>query len=96
MSQSSSDSLSDNGTHPIIDALLMRMSELDRYSDDECVIAGRELILLDVVVGERGEFGFIGGNVSALAITTEQYRTIYETEGAAARAYLAGYLGGRR
>ncbi|WAJ74549.1 hypothetical protein [Moraxella bovis] len=43
---------SNNGVSPIIDALLMRMSELDRFSDDERVIANKELLLLDVVCVE--------------------------------------------
>lgn len=43
---------SDNGASPIIDALLMRMSELDRFSNDECVIANKELLPLDVVCVE--------------------------------------------
>lgn len=47
-----------NGTNLIIDALLTRMSELDRFSDGERVIANRELLPLDVVVDENGNFGF--------------------------------------
>lgn len=46
-----------NGVNPIIDALLMRMNELDRFSDDECVISGKELLPLDVVVNKHGGFG---------------------------------------
>lgn len=49
-----------NHAHLIIDALLMRMSRLERYSDDERVIAERELLPLDVVVDDdKGEFGFV-------------------------------------
>ncbi|MFA9487106.1 MULTISPECIES: hypothetical protein [unclassified Moraxella] len=50
---------SDNGTNLIIDALLARMSELDRFSDDERVITERALLPLDVVVNDKGEFGFV-------------------------------------
>lgn len=48
-----------NHAHLIIDALLMRMSRLERYSDDERVIAERELLPLDVVVDEAGRFGVV-------------------------------------
>ncbi|MFA9487105.1 MULTISPECIES: hypothetical protein [unclassified Moraxella] len=34
-----------NGVNPIMDALLARMSELDRFSDDERVIAGRAYLV---------------------------------------------------
>lgn len=108
---------SDNGVSPIIDALLARMSELDRFSDDECVIANRELLPLDVVVDEDGDFGIVsravgysvaegdrlGWGVSFVgaipSITYEHHapvRTIYETEGAAARAYLAKHFGDKK
>lgn len=52
----------DNGASPIIDALLIRMSELDRFSDDECVLTNKELLPFDVVTSKSGQFGFIGGN----------------------------------
>ncbi|OPH36392.1 hypothetical protein [Moraxella lacunata] len=107
----------DNGASPIIDTLLIRMSELDRFSDDECAISGKELLPLDVVVDEDGDFGIVsravgysvaagdklGWGVSFVgvmpSVTYEHHapvRTIYETEGVEARAYLAKYLGGRR
>ncbi|WP_227504780.1 hypothetical protein [Moraxella bovoculi] len=106
---------SDNGASPIIDALLMRMSELDRFSDDERVIAGRELLPLDVVINKHGEFGLVhlakeykNGNgltwlsclVGEIGIIFPNFehgiRTIYETEGAAARAYLVKYFGDKK
>ena len=49
----------DNNAPAIIDALLTRMSELDRFSDDECVITERTLLPMDVVVNDEGEFGFV-------------------------------------
>lgn len=111
------DNKHDNGANLIIDALLARMSELDRFSDDERVIANKELLPLDVVVDEDGDFGIVsravgysvaegdrlGWGVSFVgaipSITYEHHapvRTIYETEGVKARAYLAKYLGGRK
>lgn len=109
---------SDNGVSPIIDALLMRMSKLDRFSDDERVIAERALLPLDVVVNNEGEFGFVteavdyakhgrgfthwsvdfAGDVLMLVhgCENETVRTIYETEGAAARAYLAKHFGDKK
>ena len=108
----------DNGASPIIDALLIRMSELDRFSDDERVIAGRELLPLDVVVNDKGDFGFVieateygyddNGNKrwsvhfagGVLMIMhggkNKAVRTIYETEGANARAYLVKYFGDKK
>lgn len=109
--------MTDNGANLIIDALLMRMSELDRFSDDERVIADRELLPLDVVVDECGDFAFVrraigcsiykqddswwyvsfvGGIEPCCRDDFSHVRTIYETEGAEARAYLAKYLGGRK
>ncbi|AWY20088.1 hypothetical protein LP123_05965 [Moraxella bovis] len=107
-----------NGANLIIDALLTRMSELDRFSDDECVIAERALLPLDVVVNDEGEFGFVieaaeygyddngnkrwsvdfAGGVLMLVYDgkNEAVRTIYETEGAKARAYLAKHLGDKK
>lgn len=101
-----------NGVNPIIDALLARMSELDRFSDDERVIANKELLPLDVVVDECGDFGFVAdglcddhglwfidfvGRVHRLTHKSiSSVRTIYETEGAAARAYLAQYFGDKK
>lgn len=112
------DNKHDNGANLIIDALLARMSELDRFSDDERVITERALLPLDVVVNDKGGFGFVieaieygydvNGNKrwsvdfagGVLIIMhggeNEAVRTIYETEGAKARAYLAKYLGGRK
>lgn len=109
---------SDNGANPIIDALLMRMSELDRFSDDERVITERALLPLDVVVNDKGEFGFVieateygyddNGNKrwsvdfagGVLMIMhggkNEAVRTIYETEGAKARAYLIKHFGDKK
>lgn len=109
---------SDNGVNPIIDTLLMRMSELDRFSDDERVIANKELLPLDVVVNDGGEFGFVieaieygydgNGNKrwsvnfagDVLMIMhggkNETVRTIYETEGAKARAYLVKCFGDKK
>ena len=109
---------SDNGANLIIDALLMRMSELDRYSDDERVITERALLLMDVVVNDEGEFGFViiatfccfddngnkrwsvdfAGGVLMLVhgSKNEAVRTIYETEGAKARAYLVKYFGDKK
>lgn len=86
----------DNGASPIIDALLIRMSELDRFSDDECVLTNKELLPFDVVTSKSGQFGFIGGNVSIGNVITERFRTIYETEGAAARAYLVKHFGDKK
>lgn len=107
----------DNGANLIIDALLTRMSELGRFSDDEHVIADRKLLPLDVVVDECGDFGFVSqavgcsiyeqddscwfvnfvGDIDAYCQDDFKHvRTIYETEGAEARAYLAKYLGGRK
>lgn len=105
----------DNGASPIIDALLARMNELDRFSDDERVIAGRELLPLDVAVTKHGEFGLVhlakeykNGNgltwlsclVGEIGIIFPNFghdiRTIYETEGAAARAYLVKYFGDKK
>lgn len=109
---------SDNGANLIIDALLTRMSEFDRFSDDERVIANKELLPLDVVVNDKGEFGFVieakeygyddngdkrwsvdfaGGVLMIMhSDKDEAVRTIYETEGAAARAYLAKYFGDKK
>lgn len=109
---------SDNGVNPIIDALLMRMSELDRFSDDERVITERALLPLDVVVNDEGKFGFVieameygydnNGNKrwsahfagGVLMIMhggkNETVRTIYETEGVVARAYLVKYFGDKK
>lgn len=109
---------SDNGANLIIDTLLVRMSELDRFSDDECVIAERALLPLDVVVNDKGEFGFIieaieygyNGNGNkrwsvhfaggVLMIMhggkNKAVRTIYETEGAKARAYLVKHFGDKK
>lgn len=53
-----------NGMSPIIDALLMRMSELDRYSDDDVSICDDKLLPMDVVVGENGQFGVVYQNLS--------------------------------
>lgn len=105
----------DNGANLIIDALLTRMSELDRFSDDERVIAGRELLPLDVVVNKHGEFGLVhlakeyknGNGLTWLSCLVGEIgiifpnsehgtRTIYETEGAAARAYLVKYFGDKK
>ncbi|STY99081.1 Uncharacterised protein [Moraxella lacunata] len=105
----------DNGASPIIDALLIRMSELDRFSDDERVIAGRELLPLDVVVNKHSEFGLVhlakeykNGNgltwlsclVGEIGIIFPNFehgiRTIYETEGVAARAYLVKHFGDKK
>lgn len=101
---------SDNGANLIIDALLTRMSELDRYSDDECVIANKELLPLDVVVDECGDFGFVADGlyddhgrwlidfVGRVFRLTHQsisgVRTIYQTEAVKARRALVKYLGG--
>lgn len=50
----------DNGANLIIDALLTRMSELDRYSDDERTIDYHKLSVLDVVTDEEsGQFGVV-------------------------------------
>lgn len=50
----------DNGINLVIDALLTRMSELDRYSDDECAIGYHKLSVLDVVVDEDScQFGVV-------------------------------------
>lgn len=105
----------DNGANLIIDALLTRMSELDRFSDDERVIAGRELLPLDVVVNKHGEFGLVHlakeykngngltwfsclvGEIGIIFPNSEHgIRTIYETEGAKARAYLVKYFGDKK
>lgn len=43
----------------IIDALLVRMSKLDRYSDDETVISNDDLDMLDVVTDGDGHFGVV-------------------------------------
>lgn len=85
-----------NGVNTVIDALLMRMSELDRFSDDEYVLTNKDLLPFDVVTSKSGQFGFIGGNVSIGNVITEQFRTIYETEGVAARAYLVKYFGDKQ
>lgn len=53
-----------NGTDKIIDALLMRMSELDRYSDDDVSICDDKLLPMDVVVGTSGQFGVVYQNLS--------------------------------
>ncbi|AKG12275.1 hypothetical protein [Moraxella bovoculi] len=106
--------MTDNGANLIIDALLMRMSELDRYSDDDWAIGYHGLKVLDVVVDEEScQFGvvhrtaplsakskrqmvqIIGGMSGAYLYHTPRIRTIYETEGAAARAYLAKYFRGK-
>ncbi len=109
---------SDNGASLIIDALLMRMSGLDRFSDDERVIAERALLPLDVVVDDEGKFSFVteaaeygvggrgfthwsvdfAGGVLMLVhgSDNETVRTIYETEGAKARAYLVKYFGDKK
>lgn len=105
----------DNGANLIIDALLMRMSELDRFSDDERVIAGRDLLPLDVVANKHGGFGLVHlareskndngltwlsclvGEIGIIFPNFERgIRTIYETEGAAARAYLVKYFGDKK
>lgn len=105
---------SDNGANLIIDALLARMSELDRFSDDEGAIGYHGLKALDVVVDEEScLFGvvhraaplpakskrqmvqIIGGMSGAYLYHTPRIRTIYETEGVAARAYLAKYFRGK-
>lgn len=50
----------DNGVNLVIDALLTRMSELDRYSDDERMIDYHKLSALDVVVDEGScQFGVV-------------------------------------
>lgn len=106
---------SDNGANLIIDGLLTRMSELDRFSDDDWVIGYHGLKVLDVVVDEEScQFGVvyratplstkdgqnrqrimaIGGVTGLYLHTPPRIRTIYETEGVAARAYLAKYFGG--
>lgn len=104
-----------NGVNPIIDALLMRMNELDRFSDDECVISGKELLPLDVVVNKHGGFGLVHlakeyknsngrawvsclvGEIGIICPNFEHgIRTIYETEGVAARAYLVKYFGDKQ
>lgn len=85
-----------NGVNPIIDALLMRINELDRFSDDEHVLTNKELLPFDIVTSKSGQFGFIGGNISIGNVITEQFRTIYETEGVAARAYLVKCFGDKQ
>lgn len=112
------DNKHDNGANLIIDALLARMSELDRFSDDECVITERALLPLDVVVNDEGKFGFVieateygyddngnkrwsvhfAGGVLMIVhgAENEAVRTIYETEGAKARAYLVKYFGDKK
>ncbi len=50
---------SDNGASLVIDALLTRMSELDRYSDDETEICNDELLPFDVVIDENSNFGIV-------------------------------------
>lgn len=102
----------DNGANLIIDALLARMSELDRFSDDDWVIGYHKLSVLDVVVDEDScQFGvvhhaktygnskrkmvqIIGGINGAYLHQTPRIRTIYETEGVAARVALGRYFGG--
>lgn len=79
-----------NGVNTVIDALLMRMNELDRFSDDEHVLTNKELLPFDIVTSKSGQFGFIGN------VITEQFRTIYETEGVAARAYLVKCFGDKQ
>lgn len=112
------DNKHDNGSNLIIDALLTRMSELDRFSDDERVITELALLPLDVVVNDEGDFGFVieateygyddNGNKrwsvdfagGVLMIMhggkNEAVRTIYETEGAKARAYLVKHFGDKK
>lgn len=85
-----------NGVNTVIDALLMRMSELGRFSDDEYVLTNKDLLPFNVVTSKSGQFGFLGGNVSIGNVITEQFRTIYETEGVAARAYLIKYFGDKQ
>lgn len=48
-----------NGANPVIDALLMRMNELNRFSDDDTIIQNGELLPLDVVVDKDGRFGMV-------------------------------------
>lgn len=108
----------DNGASLVIDALLTRMSELDRFSDDERVISERALLPLDVVVDDEGKFSFVteaaeygdgghgcnhwsvdfAGGVLMLVhgSDNETVRTIYETEGAKARAYLIKCFGDKK
>lgn len=81
-------------TETIIDNLLMRMSDLDRYSDDEIVICNTDLHMFDVVVCcETGGFGVIrDASIESLLRLDRPVRTIFETEAVEARKALREYL----
>lgn len=52
-------------TAAIIDALLMRMSTLNRYSDDDSIITAGQLKNLDVVINTyTGEYGLVIAMIS--------------------------------
>lgn len=98
-----------NGANPVIDAFLTRMSELDRYSDDDTVIQNNQLLPLDVVIGKNGKSGIvievcktagfwrcqIIGQCQCIldATHTHTIRTINELEAVAARSELTKLWG---
>ena len=74
-----------NGMSPIIDALLMRMSQLDRYSDDDVSIPESNAWIVKMA----GDFSII------CDVFGERVRTISEIEAVEARNKLTKYFGGR-
>lgn len=98
-----------NGANPVLDAFLTRMSELDRYSDDDTTINNDQLLPLDVVIDKNGKFGLvvtvlkmmgfwrcqiIGQCTCTLDAThTHTIRTINELEAVAARSALVKFWG---
>lgn len=98
-----------NGVNPVIDAFLTRMSELDRYSDDDTVIQNNQLLPLDIVVDKNGKSGIVievcktGGfwrcqiigpcQCTLDSTHTHTIRTINELEAVAARSELTKLWG---
>lgn len=93
----------------VIDVLLMRMHELNRFGDDDTAINNSRLLPLDVVVGKNGKFGLvvtvfrtvgfwrcqiIGQCQCTLDSThTHTIRAINELEAVAARSALVKFWG---